>query len=736
MRGATISVVDADAGSEAGVSSQIFVLAGLWSSVVGLVVAGVLWFFFLFGAISHVSGRATMAAATASLVWLFALTSAFAFAEQLHWTLPIARVLEVVTYAMWQGVLLRALGVSPRNLRSAADRPRFRLLWGTLGVSGLSLLASATSSGLWLLRDVEVPTLELAELVATGFRLQMAILGLLLVEQVLRNTRYDHHWNIKYLVLGLGVVFGYAFVMYADALLFQRISPAFLAVHGAVFAAAAPFLVLGTLRNRERRLHFNVSRRLVIRTGTFTITGAYLLLAGTVALWLRAAGGDWGDFLAVLFTLIAVSVGVALAASTRMRRRMSAWLVRNLYQRKHDYGERWLRVTQTLLTPDEDASLGDRAVRAMKEIIGAHRGALWKLSDADVLIPAAQLQCGWNMPFSAAETRALRDAFEEDGAPLILDGQDVAKDPLRDRLAAAMATLEDAHVVIPLFLPDRFYGIVVLSGPVTGEAVEWEDEELLALAARQIASFLAHNDAQRTLAYNRQLDAFNQMTAFVVHDLKTVVAQLSLMTRNAEKHRHKPGFVDDMISTSAHACDRMQALLAHLRDQRETVSAGVEELSLHAVAELVLDRQRLVKPEPTLITCNSDIRVRANVDQLTAAIGHLVQNAQEVSGENGNVRVVVGEDGEWNMIRIEDDGPGMEADFIAGRLFRPFASTKGLSGMGVGAWQSREYVRLIGGDIQVESLPGRGSVFTVLLPPSDGATPSREETVRVSASAG
>jgi putative PEP-CTERM system histidine kinase len=711
-------------------TEQAFLSAGYISSLAGLISACGLWIFFVFSYLKGLAGRATLFASTASALWLLTLWVAYAAPRIFGIALGVAAVLEIAVYLLWQLVLFRALGVVPERGRVSVDRTKQVLFWGVMALGSAGMLAVLAHSVLVLIEPASVGPGSLVVLAQSIGRLLVAVSGLVILEQVLRNTRRDNHWNPKYLVIGLTILFGYAFVMYADALLFQRQAPALLAVQGAAVAVSAPFLVLGTLRHRAHRMSINPSRRLVFRTGALALMGVYLLLVGLGGLWLRFVHGDWGDFLAVLFVLITIATGIALAASRNLRDKLSLALARNLFQRKHDYGERWAQITAALLSESDEASLGQRAVRALGDIVHAHRGALWRMGESGVLQPAAQLHTDWELPFPKDVSQLVAQAFSIDASPLLTTNNRRA-DEVRDLVASHLARVDGAYLAIPLQLPDRLYGLVLLVEPSTHEALEWEDLELLALAARQIASFLAQYDAQEALAQSRQLDAFNQMTAFVVHDLKTVVAQLSLMVGNAERHRQTPGFFDDMISTSAHAVDRMQVLLGHLREQRTGVTASLEMVPLRRAVEHVIERQRIRTPVPELIECEPDLRVRANPDRLETVIGHLVQNAQEVSGDDGRVFIAVFRDGDWIVTRIEDDGPGMDSEFIDTRLFRPFASTKGLAGMGVGTWQAREYVRLLGGDIRVESQPGRGSVFSILLPPAslpdDGAATSHSE---------
>jgi signal transduction histidine kinase len=95
---------------------------------------------------------------------------------------------------------------------------------------------------------------------------------------------------------------------------------------------------------------------------------------------------------------------------------------------------------------------------------------------------------------------------------------------------------------------------------------------------------------------------------------------------------------------------------------------------------------------------------------------HLVQNAQEATAAEGKVELRLGRQQELAVIEIEDSGCGMDTQFIRERLFKPFDTTKGNAGMGVGAYEAREFVLGAGGDIQVSSEPGVGTRFTVTLP--------------------
>jgi signal transduction histidine kinase len=107
--------------------------------------------------------------------------------------------------------------------------------------------------------------------------------------------------------------------------------------------------------------------------------------------------------------------------------------------------------------------------------------------------------------------------------------------------------------------------------------------------------------------------------------------------------------------------------------------------------------------------------VTGNANRLRATVGHIVQNALDVSKRDGVIRISLATSGAQALVEVSDDGPGMDPDFVRTELFKPFRSTKE-SGLGIGAYQCRDYARELGGDIEVVSSPGSGTTMRILLP--------------------
>ncbi len=125
-----------------------------------------------------------------------------------------------------------------------------------------------------------------------------------------------------------------------------------------------------------------------------------------------------------------------------------------------------------------------------------------------------------------------------------------------------------AWLVVPVKHHSKLIGFILLYRSQSARQINWEDRDLLKTAAQQAASYLALMNASEALARANQFEAFNRLSAFVVHDLKNLLAQLELLVKNAERHRKNPMFMDDAINTVDNAAKKMGRLLAQLRKGR------------------------------------------------------------------------------------------------------------------------------------------------------------------------
>jgi putative PEP-CTERM system histidine kinase len=393
------------------------------------------------------------------------------------------------------------------------------------------------------------------------------------------------------------------------------------------------------------------------------------------------------------------------------------FLSKHFFKNKYDYREEWLKFNAALSGGEADSAPRDNIVRAFAAILAAPRGVMWVRQSSEHFQPAAT----YSMPLPGDVTvrpdSALVRFLERTGWVVYLE--EFQREPGRYAglvLPDWITTLREPWVIVPLLHAEELVAFIILARPPTPRTLNWEDSDLLKACGRQAAGFLALLKVSEALADARQFEAFNRLSAYVVHDLKNLVAQLSLVVSNARRHMHSPGFIEDAVETVDNAAQKMNRLLTHLRKGR--VGDG-HNRSVNLVAvmqDVVRMRAAAAVPAPRLDACAEDVRVVAEPDRLASVMEHLVQNAQDATPAAGSVTVRVARSGASALVEVADTGCGMDPQFISDRLFRPFDTTKGNAGMGVGVYESREFVLGIGGSMDVQSTPGQGTVFRVQLP--------------------
>lgn len=543
-----------------------------------------------------------------------------------------------------------------------------------------------------------------------GGRVAIAVIGMLLVEQFFRNTSEKGRWGIKFACLGLGGLFVFDFYLYSDAMLFRKINLEIWAARGMVDAITVPLLMISVARNPKWSQGILVSRRILFHSATLFGTAFYLLAMAAAGYYLRFFGGNWGTVMQVAFLFGAVILLLILLFSGSVRSWLKVFISKHFYNYNYDYREEWIRFTRTLSL--DAADLGERSIMALAELVQSPAGALYIRADSGNCEPVNQ----WNMrvtgggePLSSGFSRLLEER------QWVIDLQDLKTHAdiyegieMPDWLRAEPR----AWLVLPLILHGKLFGFVVLAQARSKINLNWEVLDLLKIAGSQAASYLAQQESANALMVARQFDSFNRMSTFMVHDLKNLVAQLSLLLSNAEKHKNNPEFQKDMIETIDHSVQKMKVLLQKLSrgasiDDKSSIS--LDQLLKHAV-----ESKSPYEPTPVLEILKPALRVNANWERLERVIGHIIQNAVEATPKEGEVRVTLSQQDDFAVIEIKDTGAGMTDDFIREKLFSPFVSTK-VAGMGIGVFETKEYVQELGGKLDVSSSPSTGTVFKISL---------------------
>jgi putative PEP-CTERM system histidine kinase len=458
-----------------------------------------------------------------------------------------------------------------------------------------------------------------------------------------------------------------------------------------------------------------VSRQIVFYTATVFAAGLYLTIVGVLGYYIRSIEDSWGSAAQVIFSFAAVVGLFAFLFSERIRARSRVFINKHFYQNRYDYREEWLRLIETLTSVEEILPLKKRAIKALAMIVNAPSGILWLRSDDDLTLEAVS---NWNTRLSVGQINV------DDSLPTFLQrsgwvveiGEYLADPSHYDdlELDARMLGLESPAVIVPLYTDLSLLGFVVLSEPATRLRLNYEDHDLLKTAGKQVASYLAQERATDQLAEGRQFEALNKLTAYIMHDLKNVIAQQSLVVENAQKHKDNPAFIEDAIETIRGGVKRMRRILEEL--QQGSATNPKQRIDLAALIMKVVSQCEDRDPAPRLTPPPDSVWVRADPERLHMAFYHAIRNAQEATPADGSVTIEFESDGERAGIRVIDTGCGMSRRFVRERLFRPFDSTKGTQGMGIGAYQIRETFRAVGGNIEIDSKESVGTTITMLLP--------------------
>ncbi|MEW8155588.1 MAG: XrtA/PEP-CTERM system histidine kinase PrsK, partial [Candidatus Thiodiazotropha endolucinida] len=619
------------------------------------------------------------------------------------------QIFEIARNIAWFVFLFRLLfnlqKACGKNLRNLAYIPIAILIGSTV-----LIVIEPTSQIL----SLPIGTGSFASYPLVGY-LGFAITGLTLIEQLYRSTRPEMRWAVKYLYLGMGVLFVYDFFLYAEALLFNRVDTTLWQARGLTSALAVPFVAIAATRNPSWSVRVFVSKQVVFHATTIIAAGAYLVTMAAVGYYIRFYGGSWGKATQVAFVFAGVIFLITVLFSGNLRSKLKVFVNKHFFSYKYDWRDEWLRVVQTLSNGRGGKEIRIRVIQAISESIDAGGGYLW-MSDN-----AGGYQCVSHWQVSA--NNILFDSSDSlvtyfSNSDWIIDVDEYKQFPERYeslKLDDQLIAIDNAWLIIPVKHHEQLLGFVLLTQPKLTKSVNWEDRDLIKAAAKQAGSYLALLQTSEALNQANQFEAFNRLSAFVVHDLKNLIAQLELVVKNAERHKNNPEFMDDAVKTIGNAVSKMGRLLTQLRQGRFESTKSKEFYVEESVAQAV-NQLYAYLPKPRLTINANFLKIIADKDRFTAIMVHMIKNAQEASQEDGKVDVTVDRDNNYAVITIEDNGVGMDALFIKERLFRPFQTTKGNAGMGIGVYETREYVNSLNGKMKVESVKGVGTKFEISIP--------------------
>lgn len=644
------------------------------------------------------AGVPVIAGLASTAVWCVALTTA-------NNSQFLVIALEAARNLAWLWAIYRLFKGDGRHETLAPIRPVISIL---MTVEALHIIMGGAISGLG---SRAIP-FEFDVILS----LATSIGGLVLVHNLYAGAQRDLRPVLRWPAIGLAVIWAFELNLYTVAYLMEAWPQQIASLRGLATLCGVSLLALGATKN-PADLNLRPSRSVTFQSFSLIVIGGYFVMMVALAQWFAYFGGDFAPLVSMAFLTAAGGLALVVLPSARLRDRVRVTATKHFFQHRYDYREEWLRFTRTIgaAAGVEARPLAERVIQAVSDITESPAGLLLTPGEGGDLVLAAR----WNwrnieVPAIAFPKGSLTE-FERRVFVAELDEVRKGKGSRNPDLSIPAWLLREqrAWALVPLVHFERLVGLVVTARPSVARQFDWEDFDLLRVVGHQLASYLAESESQDALAEADRFDEFNRRIAFVMHDIKNLASQLSLLARNAEKHSDKKEFRDDMLVTLRNSADKLNGLLTRLSRYGNGAVDKLEEVAAHDVVTGVVDRY--ASQANVILSACEALVVVASRHSLEQVLVHLIQNAIDSSSSDAPIFISLRGEGLMAIFEIQDGGCGMSAEFVRTRLFKPFDSTKA-GGFGIGAYEARELVRAMRGRIDVESHEGLGSRFIIRIP--------------------
>jgi putative PEP-CTERM system histidine kinase len=569
--------------------------------------------------------------------------------------------------------------------------------------------------------DIRLLHLTMAGLVLSALFLIAAVLVLMNLERTFRASVGTMRWRIKFMILGLGVLFAVRVYTSSQALLWpgRGIDESLLMLDsiGLVLGCA---MVLRSLLRRPVEVAVYPPFALLQNSLIVLLAGIYLMVVGVFAKFVEWMGVD-AYFQAKTFIILVVLVALALVGlSDRVRLHTRRFFSRYLQRPLYDYRAVWRSFTEAIASRVKQEELCEAAVKQVAEIFQALSVTIWLVDEnrenlsfaaSTSLLPAAGKELGPQKEEAMAIIRAMQDHAEPKDIESSKEDWAVA---LR-RCHPPQFRTGGGRVCVPMKAGRQLMGVITLGDRVGGIFFSLQDFDLLKCVGDQVAAGLLNAQLSQKLLQTKELEAFQTMSAFFVHDLKNTASTLNLMLQNLPVHFDNPAFREDALRGVTKTCEHINHLIGRLSLLRHDLHIRPAELDLNEVISKVLANWNGATGVTLVKNLRPCPKLLLDQEQFLKVVTNLVLNATEAVSQGGQIVVETSQNNGWAVLTVSDNGCGMEPEFLRHALFRPFQTTK-KDGLGIGMFQSKMIVEAHGGRIEVRSQLNKGTTFRVLLP--------------------
>ncbi|HWD90878.1 MAG TPA: XrtA/PEP-CTERM system histidine kinase PrsK [Verrucomicrobiae bacterium] len=550
--------------------------------------------------------------------------------------------------------------------------------------------------------------------------LVVSVLVLMNLERTYSAATGTMRWRIKFMVLGLAVIFTVRAYSSSQAVLFHETELSLQAVNAVALLLGGALILRSLLREGHFEVDVYPSRSLLSSSITVVTAGLYLFVVGVLSKIVAFFGSDASFTLKAFIILIALVLLTLVLLSDRVRLRTRRFISQHFQRPFYDYRMVWQKFTQGTARQMDPKDLSVEIVKIVSEIFQALSVTVWLIEEGQGKLGLAASTSltgprASELELDADETAQTMAILAAHPAPIDLDAS-------ADKWAVTLRRLQPDdfgkggnRVCVPLVAGGELLGVMMLGDRVSGERFSLQDLDLLKSIGDQVAANLLNIKLSQRLSQAKQLEAFQAMSAFFVHDLKNTASTLSLMLQNLPIHFNDPQFREDALRGISKTVSHINDLIRRLSLLREEISIQPIETDLNTMVNEALKCLQ-ASPAVELVKEFRPLpKVRLDPAHIQNVVVNLALNARDAINARGQIRVETAQLNGWVILSVSDSGCGMAPEFIQRSLFRPFQTTK-KQGIGIGMFQCKMIVEAHHGKIEVQSELNKGTTFRILLP--------------------
>jgi len=543
-----------------------------------------------------------------------------------------------------------------------------------------------------------------------------AVAILVNLENTLRSAVGSVRWQIKFTVLGVALLFGVELFAYSQVLLYSALQTTLLPFGSAVLLMTCAFVVVSLVWRRLGSFDVYPSQAFLYNSLTLLVVGLYLLaVAGLVELIDSIGGRQRAP--AIAFVVLVAILGLTLMLlSTELQQRVKRFVNRHLRRPTHDYRRIWDEFTKRTSPIVEIGRLSTAIGNIASETFGCSSATIWLVKEGE-----RKLVLGGSSALSSEEAKSILKDYGEGRAWLeVMEAKldeplDLGAPGLPEAAKDLVRVVQASYSVALLGNEDKPIGFLTINERVAGQPYSFEDFALLKTLADQASATLLNRQLTKELERAKEMETFQTLSTFFVHDLKNLASRFSLAMQNIPVHFDKPAFREDLLKTMEKSVSKIETMTTRLSSLSKGRSLNRVACDLNALVQESLSGLNGTMRASLVVDCREVPRIEADPEEIQNVLSNLVLNAHDATGASGRITVSTSRENGWVLLSVADNGSGMTPEFIANSLFKPFQTTK-KNGLGIGLYQSKTIVEAHGGKIEVESAPGLGTTFRVFLP--------------------